>query len=188
MDSAVATNKRQRPWHDVVVVLMGGAVGVIGALLGAWLQIDATEQAQQASFAEERRREDRERRERAYFDFMSAADTYADSAGRYARCYGAWKFDPNKDTSVGPQCDQLIKPMERDRKRFQAAHDAIDVYASTRVIKLANLVAKELPIAFAPIPRRSPDPQLITFNDFTFSQAYGHFRAGARSDLCGEGC
>jgi hypothetical protein len=178
-------DKRAERSHDrfsVIATALVGIVGVVGTLAASCIQVDAQLQNQQAQFAEQRAKEERDKRATVYLGFLDKADLYANATESSRACFNRAREAAGPDSrsfEIGPECSRTIGTLAPTRHGFQGARNQVYVYGTQAAEDQAGLIAGYLPPAIGGQPE-SGLPELGTkFNNFDrleFRQLYQDFQ------------
>ena len=180
-DDEKATERRHTLKLSAITAL-AGIVGAVGGFAGSSLQVDAQLQNQQAQFAEQRAKEERDKRATVYLDFLDKANLYANATESSRACFNRAReaAGPNaRSFEIGPECSKTIGTLAPTRHGFQGARNQVYVYGTQAAEDQAGLIAGYLPPAVGGQPE-SGLPELGTdFNNFDrlqFRKLYQDFQ------------
>lgn len=135
--------------HTVIVAIASGVIGIVGALLGSFVQIYGAEQTNHLNVNEERAREDRERRAESYVDFITAAEKTSRALLLLQACVDA---EPNPKLASGEvvlrdSCaDQAVEYAPIWQSAVETA-TTVSIYGSQEAVNRATRLFATLPKA-----------------------------------------
>lgn len=176
-------DKKAERRHTLVVAIIAGVVGIVGALSGSAVQIYGAARNQEAQFAEQRAKEDRDRRADVYLKFLDAANKYSVATVRTRDCIlKARDSRPPGSTSysLDGTCGKNVSDLAPSRQEFQGARNRVFVYGSEEAERQARVIASYLPNAVGgdSVTGLPPfDDDLFNFSDDQFNEMYRAFNA-----------
>jgi hypothetical protein len=167
--------ERRADWRrTAMTAVVAGILGIVATSAGSFMQARSAIDSQQAQAAEARGKEDRDRKNGAYFAFLDAANGYAVATATIRVCLTDAAAVPGPITI--DQCRPAVERLGEQRSKFASARSQVYVWGSPEANAVERRISAMLPTTEVDLDDVSSQLGDLSFDSDAFALAHQDFQ------------
>jgi hypothetical protein len=165
----------------IFVAIVTAAAAIGGSFVGATKANDGNAAIQQQAIAEQRAKDDRDKKADIYLHYLENANTYANSVEDAYTCIYNYAIAPEPKGSAPQSCIDAINRLQTPRFDYQGSINELYIYGSDEANRAHRAVSATLPasVGYLTVPGTGLPPLNEVFGQkfdrVAFGRAYSNF-------------